>query len=249
MINKMSKSKSRLVRCLTDGMMSSNILVMTTNYKKLSRKKLVIRSKNLSRSQKIRIGGEPSGMSSIWRISSLLMNNLKSSTESEVAKWPQRPLLPQITHTNWSTTTLCPCMRIPQASATSCPRNGNKWKSTKFLTVFWAAGSSGTRTTKTKKIRKNNCTTPGPVVLSNNEESLTLRLWKPSYQAIMSLITHRKSSYWVRKRRKSGKSCMRKTSLLILFRLHLTRWGTFRFTTGWSRRGSRGVWTCTCAPE
>lgn len=65
MINKMSKSKSRLVRCLTDGMMSSNILVMTTNYKKLSRKKLVIRSKNLSRSQKIRIGGEPSGMSSI----------------------------------------------------------------------------------------------------------------------------------------------------------------------------------------
>ena len=249
MMNKMSKSKSRLVRCLTDGMMSSNILVMTTNYKKLSRKKLVIRSNNLSRSQKIRTGGEPSGMSSIWRTSSLLISNLKSLTESGAAKWPQRPLLPQITHTNWSTTTPCPCMHIPQASATSCPLNGNKWKLTKFLMVFWAAGSSGTRTTKTKKIRKNNCTTPGLVGLLNKEESLTLHLWKQNFQAIMSLTTRRSSSYWVRKRRKSGKSCMRKTSHLTLFQLHMTRWDTFRFTTGWSRRGSRGVSICICVPE
>lgn len=170
MTNKTSKSRSRLVRFLTAGMMSSSILAMTTSYRKLSRKRLVIKLKSLSRSRKIKTGGGPSEISSIWRISSSLISNLKSLTESEAAKWPQRPLRPQIIHTNWSTTTPCPCTHIPQASATLCPRNGNKWKSTKFSMASWVAESNGTKTIKTKKTKKNNFMTPGPVGPSNNVE-------------------------------------------------------------------------------
>jgi hypothetical protein len=65
MTNKTSKSRSRLVRFLTAGMMSSSILAMTTSYRKLSRKRLVIKLKSLSRSRKIKTGGGPSEISSI----------------------------------------------------------------------------------------------------------------------------------------------------------------------------------------
>ena len=152
-------------------MMSSSISAMTTNSKKLSRKKLAIKSNNSSRSPKIRTGGGPSEMSSIWKISSSQTNSLKSSTGSEAEKWHPKPLQLQTTLTNLTITTPCLCMRIPQVSATSCPPNGNKWKSTKFSMVFWAVESSGTRTIKTKKINKNNCMTLGQVEPLRKEES------------------------------------------------------------------------------
>jgi hypothetical protein len=47
------------------GMINSNILVMIINYKKLSNLKLLIKSNNLSKNPKIKIGGEPSEINSI----------------------------------------------------------------------------------------------------------------------------------------------------------------------------------------
>lgn len=231
------------------GMMSSNISDMTISWKKLLRKKLAIRFKSLLRSLKIKIGGRPFVTNSTWRISTSLISNSKSSTESEAEKWPPKPSPPPTTHTSSTTTTPCHSTRIPPANATSCPPSGNKWKSTKFLMDCSVAGSSGTKTTKIKSNKRNSCMTHGPVAPLRKEVSLTLPRWRPNCRGIVSLTTRRRNFYWVRRKKKSGRSCMKKTSRSILFLRLSTRWGTFRFTTGWFRSDSRGVWTCTCARE
>lgn len=60
----MNKSKLRLVKYHTDGMMSSSISVMITSWKKSPNKRLLIKLKSSSKSQKTRTGGELSEMSS-----------------------------------------------------------------------------------------------------------------------------------------------------------------------------------------
>ncbi len=231
------------------GMTSSNILDMTINWKKLLSKKLAIKFKSLLRSQKIKIGGGPFVINSTWKISTSLISNSKSSTESEAVKWPPKPSPPPITHTSSTTTTPCHSMPTPPANATSCHPSGNKWKSTKFLTDCSVAGSSGTKMTKSKSNKRNSCMTHGPVAPLRKEVSLTLRRWRPNCPGIVSRTTRLNNFCWVSRKKRSGRSCMKKTSRSTLFLRLSTRWGTFHFTTGWFRSGSRGVWTCTCARE
>jgi len=139
MTNKTNKSKSRLVKFLMDGMMSSSTSGMIINSKRSWRKRPVTRSKSLSRSQKTRTGGGPSEISSIKETFSLRTNNSRSLTESEAVKWLPKPLPLPITRTNCNTTTPCLFTLIHPAKEISCPQNGNKWKSTKFLTDYLAA--------------------------------------------------------------------------------------------------------------
>lgn len=139
MTNKTNKLKSRLVRFLMDGMMSSSTSGMIINSKKSWRKKQVTRSNSLSRSQKTRTGGGLSEISSIKETSSLRTNNLRSLTESEAVKWLPKPSLLPITRTNFNTTIPCLFTLIHPAKEISCLLNGNKWKSTKFLTDYSAA--------------------------------------------------------------------------------------------------------------
>ena len=108
------------------GTTSSSTSGMTTICRKLLNKKPVIKSKNLLKSQKTKTGGEPSGISSTLKISHSLINNLKSSTESEAAKWPPRRSLLQITHMNSNIMTPCPSTPTHPARGTSCPPNGSK---------------------------------------------------------------------------------------------------------------------------
>lgn len=58
MTNKMKRLKSRLVRSLMDGMINSNTLGMIISWKKSSRKRLLIKSNNSSKSHKTKTGGE-----------------------------------------------------------------------------------------------------------------------------------------------------------------------------------------------
>ncbi len=137
MTNKTRRLRLRLVRSLMDGMMNSNTLGMIISWKKSSRKRLLIKSNNSSKSHKTKIGGELSEMNSTRGISNSPINNWKSLTESEVEKWHPRPLLLLITHTNFNITTPCHYMPIHQARKTSCHQNGSKWKSIKFSMVYW----------------------------------------------------------------------------------------------------------------
>ncbi len=137
-INKTSKSRLRLEESHTNGMTSSSISVMITSSRKLSNKRLLIKYKNSSKSQKTKIGGEPSEMSSIWKIFACQMNSLKLSTESEAAKWHPRPSPLLTIPMNFSTMIRCPCMHILPARRISCRRNGSRWRWIRFLTVCWA---------------------------------------------------------------------------------------------------------------
>jgi len=58
-----------------DGMMNSNTLGMIISWKKSSRKRLLIKSNNSSKSQKTKIGGELSEMNSTRGISNSPINN------------------------------------------------------------------------------------------------------------------------------------------------------------------------------
>lgn len=74
-----------------DGMMNSNTLGMIISWKKSSRKRLLIKSNNSSKSHKTKTGGELSEMNSTRGISNSPINNWKSLTESEVEKWHPKP--------------------------------------------------------------------------------------------------------------------------------------------------------------
>jgi hypothetical protein len=86
----------------------------------------MIRSNNSSRSQRIRIGGGLFEMNSIKEIFVLMINNLSSSTESEVGKWLQRhlPILPS--RYNMNIMILFLYMHILQPRGTLCLQNGNR---------------------------------------------------------------------------------------------------------------------------
>lgn len=58
MMNKINKLKLKLVKFHMDGMINLNILVMIINQKKLLNKSLWIKSNNLLKNHKIKIGGE-----------------------------------------------------------------------------------------------------------------------------------------------------------------------------------------------
>lgn len=133
MTSKMKRWKLRLVKSLTDGMMSSNTSGMIISSKELLRKRLLIKYKNSSKSQKTKTGGEPSGINSTWGTSNWQINNLKSSTESEVEKWHQKLSPLPITHTNLNIMTPMPLHAHPPSKRNFMPSKWEQMKVNKIL--------------------------------------------------------------------------------------------------------------------
>lgn len=165
-----------------------------------------------------------------------------------MGKWHQR-LSQQLTiPTSSSTTTPDPCMHTLRARETSCLQSGNKWRSIRYWMDFWVAELSGTK--RNKKIRRRSRSLMhGPAGLLRKEESLTSHPWRPSCLDITRAITRPNSSYSTRRRGKSGKSYMNRIGHSTSCLHHSTKWDISHSTIDWSRRDSKGAWTCTSVQE
>ncbi len=147
-----------------------------------------------------------------------------------------------------TTMILFPSTHILLPRGISCPQNGNKWRSTKYLMDLFQGELNGIKTRK-KKGKKISCMMLGPVEQQTIEASSTSLQWNKNYLGITNPITLQNSISWPNNNSNSGNKWMNKINHLTSFQLLSIKWDIFLSTIIWSNKDFKDVWTCICAQE